>query len=124
MDTSRFVIKEGAERRRKKRFPFWAAVSVNEVNTNEVASTSGFSNTESFASCVNICEDGMFLESFEKFREGSVLSLEITLPREDDHANFRFLGRVVHSRRRKKSSVQGFGVKFLNRPRNMSVFFG
>ncbi len=106
------------DRRIKKRLPLWAMISVREILEDEMNSTMNNSN-ETFASCVDISHDGMFLETFEKYGKGSILDLNINTPSEDGSEHYRFLTKVMHSSKLKKENTRGVGVKFINKSKDI-----
>lgn len=118
MARRRVIPYNGSERRTAKRWPFWAVASCSELNTMDPGLTSGYSNNSFFASAVNISEEGMLLESFEKIKPGSLLTIKIE-PSEDRGEHYKFIGRVMHNEKMVQSGLQGVGVKFLQKPKNM-----
>lgn len=107
------------EKRYSKRHSCWAMVSISELGDSEVSTTSGYSS-DFFGSCVNLSEDGMLLESFEKYSSGTLLKLEFNIPREDDNLQYKIIGCVIHSTKLKKSNSQGLGIKFTRKIKNIS----
>ena len=106
------------DRRIKKRLPLWAMISVREILEDEMNSTMNHTN-ETFASCVDISHDGMFLETFEKYNKGSILDLNINTPSEDGSEHYRFLTKVMHSSKLKKENTRGVGVQFINKSKDI-----
>lgn len=108
----------GGERRNINRRMFWAVASCNEVSIDWNNTTSGHSNNEFFASTVNISDEGMLLESFEKVKPGSLLSIRIANT-EDDSMQYKFIGRVMHNEKLVQSGLHGLGIKFVQKPKHM-----
>ena len=112
----------GPNRRRQTRTPFWATLGVREIIPIEMRVHVG-DGREVFATSLNMSSGGVYLESFERYKPGAVLMLAFSLSGEENRDMLRFLGKVTHSEKIPKSSLQRVGVKFLRRSRSSENFF-